>query len=230
MAFESLETTSTVAARLIREAIVEGRLAPGNPLREEELARTYGISRTPIREALRVLHAEGLVEMAANRGAWVKRYDADDLREIYTLRAVLEGYAAKVAAERIDEHTLTLLDESCDRYEKLGRSKPRNLTRLVQENVVFHGIVVDAAGSPRLAAMVRSLTVMPLIYRAYMTYSTANRRRAERDHRAITEALRARDGERAQRIEEEHILWSRDLATSQLPFAHDDYDLMADTT
>src|SRR5215210_19437 len=89
------EKSSGVAARRIRDAILAGRLEPDQPLREEDLARQLGISRTPIREALLLLQNEGLVETVPNRGATVKSYDAADLDDVYTLRAVLEGYAAR---------------------------------------------------------------------------------------------------------------------------------------
>src|SRR5207249_3993911 len=86
---------SAAATELIREAIVDGRLVPGERLKEEELAHELGISRTPVREALLVLQAEGLVDAAPNRGAVVRAHDAVDLDDLYQLRALLEGYAAR---------------------------------------------------------------------------------------------------------------------------------------
>src|SRR5438309_11120403 len=96
-----VRNASMAATELIREAIVDGRLEPGRRLKEEELARELGISRTPVREALLVLQSEGLVAAEPNRGASVRAHDAADLDDLYQLRALLEGYAARRAAPRI---------------------------------------------------------------------------------------------------------------------------------
>ena len=96
-----VRNASAAATELIREAIVDGRLPPGQRLKEEELARELGISRTPVREALLILQTEGLVDAAPNRGAVVRSHDADDLEDLYQLRALLEGYAARRAAANI---------------------------------------------------------------------------------------------------------------------------------
>ena len=96
-----VRNASAAATELIRQAIVDGRLPPGQRLKEEELARELGISRTPVREALLILQTEGLVDAAPNRGAVVRSHDADDLEDLYQLRALLEGYAARRAAANI---------------------------------------------------------------------------------------------------------------------------------
>src|SRR5712691_6146739 len=106
---------SVAAAELIREAILDGRLQPGERLKEERLARELGISRTPVREALLILQGEGLVEASPNRGATVRTHDADDLDDLYQLRALLEGFATRRAAARVTDEALERLRESCDR-------------------------------------------------------------------------------------------------------------------
>src|SRR5437867_1687707 len=98
-----VRNASVAATELIREAIVDGRLEPGQRLKEEELARELGISRTPIREALLMLQAEGLVDAVPNRGAMVRVHTPEDLDDLYQLRALLEGYAARRAALRISD-------------------------------------------------------------------------------------------------------------------------------
>src|ERR687884_94343 len=108
---------SVAATEVIREAIVDGRLAPGARLKEEELARELGISRTPIREALLILQAEGLVDAAPNRGATVRAHTAQDLDDLYQLRALLEGFAARRAAARLTAEQLEELWASCDRFD-----------------------------------------------------------------------------------------------------------------
>src|SRR5688572_21943948 len=110
---------SIAATELIRQAIIDGRLNPGQRLKEEELARELGISRTPVREALLMLQAEGLIDAAPNRGATVRSHSAEDLDDLYKLRAVLEGYATRRAATRLADGAIAGLRESCKRFNGL---------------------------------------------------------------------------------------------------------------
>ena len=138
-----VRNASVVATELIREAIVDGRLEPGERLKEEELAREMGISRTPIREALLMLQAEGLVVAIPNRGAMVRVHTPEDLDDLYQLRALLEGHATRRAATRISEPEIELLRESCERFDAL--SPEDDLRELVRENLLFHNTILDVA-------------------------------------------------------------------------------------
>lgn len=209
-----VRNASELASELIREAIVDGRLEPGQRLKEEELARELRISRTPIREALRVLRTEGLIESAPNRSAVVRSYDADKLEEMYELRALVEGYAARRAADRISSEDLVRLHESCDRFASLLREN--DLCDLVKENLNFHQIVLEAAGSTRLTAMVRNVIELPLVYRSYVWYSAEQKLISEHYHRQITKALEARDAERVELIMREHVYEARDILVASL--------------
>jgi DNA-binding GntR family transcriptional regulator len=173
-----------------------------------------------VREALRLLQNDGLVEFTPNRGATVKSYSASDLEDVYNLRAALEGYAAQTAAQHISDDQLLALNESCDRYEGL-RSSSENLSLLAEENLVFHSTILAAAGSQRLSVMVRQVTALPLIYKSYLTYSPENRRTAEEHHRAILASLERHRGDEARGLLEDHILWARDLAIAHLALAPD---------
>ena len=207
---EVAESRSAALARTIRTAIMDGRLKPGQPLRESDLAKELGTSRTPIREALLLLQAENLVAATPNRGAVVMSWDEEDLAELYGLRAVLEGYAARLAAEHVTPEVLDELEASNERYAKLRDSD--KLPELVAENLEFHDAILRAAGSARLTTLVRQLTALPTVYQSYMAYSADHRRTAETDHRAITEALRVRDGVRAAEIMEHHVNWAGERA------------------
>lgn len=198
---------------LVRKAIVEGRVAPGERLKEEELARELGISRTPVREALLILQAEGLVDAAPNRGATVRAHTADDLEELYELRALLEGYAARRAARRIDDDQIRRLQESCERFATLQGAA---VEAIVAENATFHGLVLEAAGSTRLLGMVRSVVELPLVYRSYVTYSPEQTGISLHYHRQIAAALERRDAERAELIMKEHVYEARDLLVAHV--------------
>jgi DNA-binding GntR family transcriptional regulator len=205
---------SAVAADVIRAAIVDGRLEPGARLKEEELARELGISRTPVREALLVLQTEGLLDSAPNRGATVRAYEADDLDDLYQLRAVLEGFAARRAAPRISPADVARLGESCERFEELRADD--DVTELVRENVRFHEIILEATGSARLATLVRGVVQLPLVYRSFYWYSPHQKRISEHYHRQLTSALGARDAERAEIVMKEHVLEARDFLVAKV--------------
>jgi DNA-binding GntR family transcriptional regulator len=212
---EALVRNASVAAtELIREAIVDGRLEPGRRLKEEELARELGISRTPVREALLMLQAEGLVVATPNRGAMVRVHDAEDLDDLYQLRALLEGHATRRAATRIAEAAIAALRESCDRFEAL--SPAHELRELVRENLFFHNTILQAAGSERLATMVRKVIELPLVYKSYIWYSPDQKRISVHYHRQIVNALATRDSERAELVMKEHVFEARDLLVAEM--------------
>ena len=208
-----VRNSSDVAAEVIRQAIIDGRLAPGARLKEEGLARELGISRTPVREALRLLQTEGLVDAAPNRGATVRVHDADELEDLYQLRALLEGYAARRAATRVSDNVVALLSSSCDRFDARPDGDIRGL---VKENHFFHNTILEAAGSMRVAEMVGKVIVLPLVYRSYIWYSPEQRRISGHYHRQITKALGARDAERAELVMKEHVFEARDVLVAHV--------------
>lgn len=208
-----VRTTSAVATEVIREAIIDGRLAPGERLKEQELASELGLSRTPIREALAVLQAEGLVDMVPNRGATVRSHDASDLDDLYRLRALLEGYTAGRAAARVTDQDVSALVESCERFEALADGE---IGDIVKENLFFHNLILESAGSERAGRLVRNVIELPLVYKSYIFYSPEQRRISAHYHWQITRAIRARDAERAELVMKEHIFEARDLLVSHV--------------
>jgi len=204
----AVRNASVAATALIRDAIIEGRLEPGKRLKEDELARELGISRTPIREALRVLQSEDLVVATPNRGAVVRAHAAEELEDLYDLRALLEGHAARRAAERITDAQIEELRASCSRFAAV---RPDDLAGLVRENLVFHNAILDIAGSARLASMAGKVIQLPLVYNSYRWYSPEQKRISARYHDRIVDALAAHDAEQAQLIMSEHVLAARDV-------------------
>jgi DNA-binding GntR family transcriptional regulator len=208
------QSASAAAGEVIREAIIDGRLAPGQRLKEEELARELGMSRTPVREALLTLESEGLVESIPRRGATVRSYAVGDLGDVYQLRALLEGYAARRAAVRISPDDVARLEESCDRFERLRAED--DLLDLVQENLRFHSVIHEVAASDRLTALIRKVIEIPLVYKSFYWYSPEQKLISQHYHRQLTRALRLGDGERAELIMKEHVLEARDFLLAQL--------------
>ena len=215
------QSASAAAGEVIREAIIDGRLPPGQRLKEEELARELGISRTPVREALLLLESEGLVESIPRRGATVRSYAVSDLDDVYQLRALLEGYAARRAAARISPADVTRLEKSCDRFDRLRAED--DLLDLVKENLLFHSVVHEAAASDRLAALIRKVIEIPLVYKSFYWYSPEQKVISQHYHRQLARALKLGDGERAELIMKEHVLEARDFLLAQLqPGAKDE--------
>jgi DNA-binding GntR family transcriptional regulator len=187
------------AYQSIRQRIMDGSFAPGTPLREEMLAGEIGVSRTPVRDALRRLLADGLVESTRNRGTFVAEITSDDLHEVYHLRATLEGFAANRAATRITAEEITALEQLADEMEALdhsGTDLEARTARFHALNTEFHTVVVRAARSRRLEGMLGWAFQVPLVLlKQYRMQEWVNIARSNRQHRDIIEALVARNPE-----------------------------------
>ncbi len=202
-------SAGAAAAEQIRDAIVDGRLEPGQRLKEEQLARELGISRTPVREALVLLQAEGLVDAFPNRGSTVRTYSRRDLEEMYELRELLEGHAARRAAERVLDGELVALRASCARFSTLVQG--RDVRALVAENSVFHQAILVAAGSDRLTSMLREVVSLPLVYRSYVWYSPEQAAASRDYHYELVETFERRDAAAAETTMRRHIRDARDV-------------------
>ena len=191
--------TSTVRVRdELQHAILEGVLQPGERLRAEALAQRFGTSRTPVREALLQLEAQGLVEVEPNRGAVVKAFDAADLLDLYELRALLEPAAAARAATRIEPDQIEQLNQLTDD----GASPERQMA----SNEQFHRIIVEAARSPRLTAAMRAASGIPRSFRSSFWHDDDQRAESLLCHRRLIDALTARDTQLAEAVMRMHIL------------------------
>lgn len=204
------QRTSDAIARLIRLAIINGELEPGAHLREQTLAGQLGVSRTPIREALIVLSREGLIDLKPNRGGTVRRFSAQDLDGIYSLRAVLEAHAARTAAEHITVEQVLMLTRSCDRLAALQENADPGSQ--LDEDYAFHSMIGEAAENRFLNEMVQNVLAFTVTYRSQFAYDDLEMRSAVDQHRAVVVALAAGDGQRAAEALEAHVQWSRQVA------------------
>lgn len=204
---------ATIAERAyiaIRERVLSGEYPAGERLREEELAEAVGVSRTPVREALRRLDAEGLVEFIPNRGAHVASWSQHDLEEIFGLRALLEGYAARLAAAKIDAAELQELDVLAGQMEGIvRRGVEGRYEQMALLNSRFHRLVVEAARNKRLAALVGSVVQLPLQQRTLREYSERRLDRSMSQHRELIDALAAGDTRWAEAVMQAHVLGAR---------------------
>jgi DNA-binding GntR family transcriptional regulator len=201
-----MSKAASKAHDVIRSAILSGRFSPGTHLKECLLVEYCGVSRTPVREALRRLHLEGLVHFAPHRGAHVPEWTAEDVEEIFTLRAVLEGHAADLAARRIRPEVIAELEGlAADMEEIVATHPPAFKLAVLEANQAFHEAIIDAAGSPRLKQMLAHVTDPPLLRSTFDTYSNEDLTRSMEHHRELIAAFRARDGARARVVMQAHV-------------------------
>jgi DNA-binding GntR family transcriptional regulator len=203
----------------LRRMIIEGEYGPDERLIEEQLAERLGVSRTPIRQALTMLEAQGLVEIAPNKGAMVCSFSVEDVRDIYDLRAVLEGHAARRAALRVGDKELGRLSELAEEMEGLaGRfsEHEEEIRRLVVLNQEFHGTIVVASRNRRLGRLLRGTVQIPLMFKAFFWYGPHERTISNHYHRQILNALEAGDADRAEIVMREHVYEGRDFVIRTL--------------
>ncbi len=204
----------------VRSRILLGEYGPGEHLKEERLAEELGVSRTPIRQALTMLEAEGLVQIAWNKGAMVCTFGAEEVWEIYDLRAMLEGHAARRAATHITEGELERLRELARLQEGISpddaHEREEEVRRLVATNQEFHGTIAAASRNGRLQKLLQRTVEVPLMYKAFFWYTPHERAISNHYHRQIVNALQQRDAERADLLMREHVYEGRDFVMRAL--------------
>jgi DNA-binding GntR family transcriptional regulator len=204
------------AYEVIRQGVLSGEFARGQRLREEELAARVGVSRTPVREALRRLNAEGLVDFTPNRGAKVTAWSERELADLYEARAMLEGFGARLAAGRITADEIAELHAIAEEMAEVAEGGPEAADRLTELNGRFHRAIVKASRNTQLDTLVRGVMDVPLIYRTFQRYSPDRLRASQSHHRELVEAFRAGDGEWAEAVMRAHILAARTTVLQSL--------------
>lgn len=186
----------------LREDIRTGLLAPGDQIVQEALAERYGVSRVPLREALKTLESEGQVTYYPHRGYFVAELSVADLLEVYRLRALLEAEAIRAAVPTLgDDDVAALADLAHDIDAASARG---DLTAVTVANRRFHFALFDAAGMPRLSRLLRQLWEATDAYRSLYFQAPSNRERVAGEHAAMVTALRARDAEAVVALHDRH--------------------------
>jgi DNA-binding GntR family transcriptional regulator len=212
---------NNAAYSAILSKISEGDLEPGAWLREGTLAAELGTSRTPVREALRSLAAENLVEIVRNRGARVRNWSEEEVYEIYGLRALIEGYGARLASQRATALQISELERIHATMEKALTDRNDAFLDVVAEvNAEFHAKVTSIASSPMLEVLIANLSSVPVVKRAFRGYDEEDLMRSVMQHKDILRAIREKDGDLAQAAMSGHILAARYAATKVLHSDH----------
>lgn len=197
-------TLSTLLVDQIEELIFSGELGGGTQVNEVALAKQFGVSRGPVREALRLLANDGLVSFIANRGAYVREIDEPDMLEIYDLRAVLTGHACALAAEHADPSDLK---EARDLLRSMDKAtKSRDAEAYYDLNLQFHDLLMRMAGSGRLGRSYGSLVKESHLFRRVSLKNLTDMSESNADHEAIVAAIEARDPVAARACGEAHVI------------------------
>ena len=192
----------------IRRFIVEGTLEPGKKLNERELCETLGISRTPLREALKVLAAEGLIEIWPNRGASVSKMSEAELRESFELMSGLEAFSGELACERIT--AAEIAEIKALHYAMLACRAQNDLAGYYSRNQAIHDKINEAARNSALRQMYIAVNRRLQALRFRSNFQTPKWDRAIHDHDEMLKALDDRDGKRLSAILRQHLLDKRD--------------------
>jgi DNA-binding GntR family transcriptional regulator len=202
-----------VAERL-RQRIFAHELLPGSWIDEQALAVDYGISRTPLREALKVLASEGLVTLRPRRGCYVTEISEQDLDDIFPLMAMLEGRCAFEASQRSSPDDLQQLKAIHEELEVFAQSE--QIERFFEANQEFHRLIQDLSGNRWLLQVIQDLRKVLKLTRMHSLTIEGRLEQSLVEHRAITAAILARDAERAEVAMREHLIAGR-AALAKIP-------------
>ena len=193
-----------VVFNTLRQAILRGELKPGERLMEIQLANKLGVSRTPIREAIRKLELEGLVLVIPRKGAEVADIKEKSLRDVLEVRKALEELSVQLACEKITKEEIEELKEAAETFKKAQKTK--DITQIAEADVHFHDIINTASGNQKLIQLLNNLREQMYRYRVEYLKDSRTRGTLLKEHREIYEAVAGRDEERAKACIRCHIM------------------------
>lgn len=200
-----------IVFQTLRNAIITGDLQPGERLMETQLAEKLGVSRTPIREAIRKLELEGLVVMVPRKGAQVAQFTEKDIQDVLEVRAALEALAAKLACKRMDDRAFLKLQLAIAEYSYAAKNK--DLETMIEKDVEFHDIICNATQNDKLIQLFNNLKEQVNRYRITYLKNVEDSETVEAEHLAILEALKNKDEEVASDLASKHIHTQCDTIT-----------------
>lgn len=192
-----------VVFNTLRQAILTGELKPGERLMEIHLANKLGVSRTPIREAIRKLELEGLVTMIPRRGAEVAQITEKSMNDVLEVRRAMDALCTELACERITTEEVEALEAACEQFIKIAATK--DIRKCAQADVHFHDIIVKATGNKRLVQLINNLSEQMYRYRFEYLKDVSRYDTLIEEHKQICEAIKNRDKEAAKAAAELHI-------------------------
>lgn len=190
-----------VVFNTLREAILKGDLKPGERLMELQLASKLGVSRTPIREAIRMLEQEGLAVTTPRKGAEVAKMTLKDMEDVLEIRDALDELAVRIACQKISDEQLKQLEDMKELFEK--STQTGNVKKIAESDVTFHDVIYEATGNPKLVTLLNNLREQVYRYRVEYIKDPKNYPTLIAEHEAILESLKNRDVKNA--VEAMHV-------------------------
>lgn len=192
-----------VVFNTLRQAILTGELKPGERLMEIHLANRLGVSRTPIREAIRKLELEGLVTMIPRRGAEVAQITEKSMNDVLEVRRAVDALCVELACDRITKEELEALKAACDAFERAVRTQ--DVKKIAKADVELHDIIVQATGNQRLIQLVNNLSEQMYRYRFEYIKDFTQHEKLVEEHRIIYESIVKKDKATACEAAKTHI-------------------------
>jgi DNA-binding GntR family transcriptional regulator len=212
-AFQERKSLGEHVFESLKQAIIQGNITAGEWLVESHIAETLGISRTPVREAIHKLEREGLIERQPRGGFTVLGLDRNDIEETFGIRSVLEGYAARLAAEKHKKEELEPLEEKVKEFqEALDRKKMNDLPVI---NTEFHDLLYALSKSPKLISIINGLRDQIYRYRKMNLAEEKFATTSNQDHIQMLQSIRKRNAESAERLTREHIMRGREIVLKE---------------
>lgn len=200
-----MSRASEHAYHKIRAFLLGGGAKPNDQLTEDQLAQITGVSRTPVREAVRRLEDELLLVRSESKRIFVADWSRDDIEEMFVLRQMLECHAAERAAQRLSRKQIARLEQvNRDLREAVEQPAP-DVPRFLEANRAFHETIIEAAHSPRLGPLLAKLVEAPVVLRTARTYTREDLRQSARDHDELIAAFRTRDAQWARAVMGSHL-------------------------
>jgi DNA-binding GntR family transcriptional regulator len=191
---------------VVRERIIDGTYGPGMRLTEQSFADEFATSRTPVREAMRMLAAEGYVDFKPNSGTVVRSWTLEQIVEIFQLRATLEGEICGHAALHITQEQIAQLQVLQERIEQNELdSAESNATRVGKLNRQFHDLIAAASRQGRMVAVLAKAIEVPIVHRTFRSYDAKQMQRSFLQHRELIDAFLAHDQDWARSVMQSHI-------------------------
>lgn len=192
-----------IVFQTLRKAILTGELEPGERLMETQLGEKLGVSRTPIREAIRKLELEGLVVMVPRKGAQVAQFTEKDIQDVLEVRAALEALAARLACKRMDDRSFLRLQLIIAEYDYA--SKDKDIEVMIEKDVEFHETIFKATQNEKLNQFFSNMREQVDRYRIAYLKNAEQNNNVQGEHLALLEALKARDEDKASALATKHI-------------------------
>ena len=211
----------TVAARIygaIKEQIIDGRYPPGGRITEQQVAAEFNTSRTPVREAMRQLVADGFALFKPNSGTVVREWSPEEMRQLFEVRVFIESEIASHAATRITPEEIAELARIQDEIELNGPDiGTENTARIGRLNREFHRIVAEASHNERLVSMLASAIEVPIVQQTFRQYTTKRLARSFGHHRELLDAFAAHDNAWAKSVMSSHIHSAKQTLLGEKP-------------